>query len=337
MALRSDEELKSVWRALSSAEELEGWRMIALRQVGPCHLHAARRFPGNEEALLAAFPGARLPPSRQLPVGRGFEVTHVKMPGDAGDAVTIGLVRDPAGSLELFETMAEDCIRVLDRSSRMTVATMMDQFLQRVVAWQEFMKRPRDGLLSPEQEVGLVGELLTLDQIVGSGVTAQACVQSWEGPIDGVHDFVLGPGAIEVKTSIAAAGFPARIGSLEQLEDAFRQPLYLASQRLAVVPEGETLPALVDRLRRLFAEAGGAELFDRRVMHAGYLDIHADSYSRTFVCVQTRLMHVDAAFPKLTPAIVGPAIRRASYEIDIDLVAIAGVSLHDALSALEAI
>jgi len=336
MVLRSDEELKSVWRALSSTEQLEGWRMIVLRRIGSCELHAARRFPGNEETLLVGFPDARLPPSRQLPVGRGFEVTQVKMPGDVADLVTIGLVREPAGSLELFETMAEDCIRVLERCSHATVGTMLEQFIKRVVAWQEFMQKPRDGLLSPEQEVGLVGELLTLDELVHAGVPAPACVQAWEGPIDGVHDFVLGPGAIEVKTSLAVAGFPAKIGSIEQLDDAFRQPLYLAAQRLAVVAEGETLPAMIDRLRALFGDAGGAELFDRRVMHAGYLDMHADSYTRTFALVQTRLLHVNAAFPRMTPAIVGPAIRRASYELDVDLVTAPDVALHDALSSLGA-
>ena len=337
MVHQNDAALHAAWRALSSAEKLEGWRFIALKEVGQCQLHAGRRFPGNEEALLVSFPGVRLPPSRQLPLARGFDVAKVTLPDGSSELVTIGLVREPAGSLELFETMAEDCVRILERSGRATVSEMLDQFLRRVVAWQEFMQRPKDGLLSAEQEVGLFGELRMLEQLLDAGADAKLTVEAWEGPVDGLQDFVLGPGAIEVKTSISTGGFPARIGSIEQLDDAFRQPLYLAAQRLTVTIDGDTLPAFIGRLRHRLSEAGGGELFDRLLLHAGYLDMHAESYVRGFASLQTRLLLIDGSFPRLTPSIVGPSIRRASYELDLDTVDAPLVELRHALVALETI
>jgi hypothetical protein len=81
--------------------------------------------------------------------------------------------------------------------------------------------------LSPESEIGLVGELTLLRVIIDAGVPPVTAIESWVGPFDGVQDFNLGTGSLEVKATLSMTGFPAKIGSLEQLDDFVRQPLFL--------------------------------------------------------------------------------------------------------------
>lgn len=78
-------------------------------------------------------------------------------------------------------------------------------------------------------------------------------LESWVGPLNAVRDFEIGTGAIEVKTTISAVGFPAKIGSLEQLDDSARQPLFLAGVRLRQGETGQNLSELVADIRDIAA------------------------------------------------------------------------------------
>lgn len=337
MASRTDGGLAGAWRSLSGNAAEEGWRVIQIDTVGECTLRAGRRFPGNAEALLATFPGVRLPGARQLPHGRGFEVSRVDLFGGRDEALTLALARESAGSLDLFETMCEDVIAALRRNQQRGMQDILESFLRRVAAWQEFMRKPSDRRLSGEEEVGLYGELLTLDRALDAGASPADMVESWEGPLDGIQDFAIGNGAIEVKSSIAVTGFPARIGSLEQLDDAVRQPLYLSAQRLVVDTDGATLPGLIERIRGRLKDTGAEGIFELRLKQAGYYDDHAEHYSRPFLSASERLFLINDAFPRLTPGIVGAGIRSATYSIDVDQIGVEPVPFETVLRSLEII
>lgn len=337
MASPTDSGIVGAWRSLSGTNADEGWRLIEIDRAGDATVMAGRRFPDNAEALVVGFPGARVPAGRQLPEGRGFEVVRIDKTEGIEDGTRIALVREPAGALELFGAMAEDIIGALRRARGAAPQFLCDLFLRRVAAWQEFMSRSADRRLSTEQEIGLFGELTLLDEMMNAGVPAVEAVEGWEGPADGLQDFVLGMGAIEVKSSIATTGFPARIGSLEQLDDAVRQPLYLAAQRLALAGDGTTLPELVSRVRLRLADTGAGGTFDLRMRQAGYLADHEADYVRRFSNAGLRLFLVDDGFPRLTVASVSSAIRHAVYGLEVDQVEAAPLTLAHALQSLEII
>ena len=50
---RPIDEFGAAWEALSGSGAEAGWCGIPVARAGVCELMAARRFPGNEEALLA--------------------------------------------------------------------------------------------------------------------------------------------------------------------------------------------------------------------------------------------------------------------------------------------
>jgi hypothetical protein len=129
----------------------------------------------------------------------------------------------------------------------------------------------------------------------------------------------LGTGAMEVKSSLAASGFPAKIGSLDQLDDSMRQPLFVASVRLRQTPGGQGLPQIAQGvMEAIRGDAEAERLLTERLMAAGYIDSHSDRYSRRFEHAGTRVVEVHADFPRLTTGSVPAGIMKAMYELDLD-------------------
>lgn len=335
MALQSErEELQAAWRALAGHPESEGWRTIPIARKSPCKVLAGRHFPGNEEALLVGFAPTRLPPPNLLPQGRGFLVSREEVPGQPGH-VWVALRRQQAGRLDLFAMMALDVLGALEQLSDASNERLVEVFLSRIAAWQEFMRRDSDGVLSPEAEVGLTGELELLNGLLDSNLPAPVALQAWQGPLDGLHDFTFGTGAIEVKSTISPAGFPAKISSLDQLDDTIASPLFVAGVRLALDSAGNSLPDMVSALRTRLAESPSALVtFNTRLLHAGYLDDVADRYTRRFTPAGTRFLVVSDRFPRLTRATTPAEIRTARYELDLELISGIPHQLDDVLAQL---
>lgn len=338
MAAPSDmNDLRSAWRALSGSGETEGWKTIPVATSSPCMLLAGRHLPGGEEALLVGFRNVRTPPDSHLPQGHGFRVSRLPFDPTGGDRFWVALARRTGGSPEFFAMMAEDLLRLIEDGRTQLKDQLLHRFLSRIRAWQDFMDRHREGVLSSEAELGLFGELVILELIIVGGMPVRQAVDSWQGPLDGLQDFMPGAGGIEVKATLSTGGFPATISSLEQLDDNLRQPLFLAGVQLALDPSGITLPAKADAIRtRLGGNPAALDLFDVRVMRAGLLRTIAERYTRRFLTVSTVVLPVQDAFPRLTRAHVHPAIRAARYEIDLDLAGASGIDLARALELLGA-
>lgn len=331
---RPSEEFTLAWASLSGNEPAPGWRVISLPAAGPVAVQAGRRSPDDSEAILLDFPSARLAPTEKLPEGQGFAVERAEP--DFPGMLRLALTRRAAGSTELFATMARDVVGALDEaaSGGADEGKLLRIVLARVGAWQEFMRKGSQSL-SPEAEIGLLGELTVLRAIVQAGVPPVIATESWTGPLDGVQDFELGTGAFEVKATLASVGFPAWIRSLEQLDDSTRQPLFVVAVRLRQTEAGESLPAIV-RSMRAATEGDGeaARLLDERLLAAGYFDGHADRYVRQFALAGMRLIEVNDEFPRLTLGNVPAGIVSVTYEIDLDKTAGQSLTAADALKRL---
>lgn len=339
MAPRSErDELAEAWRALRGLPDAPGWRTIAVCAGGPCRLLAGRQTPGDEEALLVEVGGAPLRAAVQLPQGRGFAVMQVVVDPSAPSA-WLCIARRPGGSLDLFAAMAEDIVRTLHRVADARSAGLLRVLLDRIRAWQMFMDRGGDGVLGPEAEIGLLGELVLLAALVDAGVAGLTACEAWEGPRDGVHDFRWRSGAVEVKTSSASPGaFPARIGSLDQLDDATVQPLFLAAVRVTEVESGRTLPEWVTGVReRLAGQEAALGTFNDRVLQGGYSDAHADRYTRRFALRDVRIFAVNQGFPRLTRSTVPAEVTEARYQMDLDTVRVPALDLPAALARIGAL
>ncbi len=332
---RQSNEFALAWASLSSGAIETGWRTIAVTAAGQCALSAGRRFPENQEAVLVGFASINIPAAEKLPEGQGFTVEHVSLPNES--RTWVALTRKDGGSIELFMAMVCDITGLLDIESGAEDTRLLRVFLGRVRAWQEFMRKAT-GALGPESEMGLVGELLLLGRFLELGMTPEVATAAWIGPLDGIQDFEIGAGAIEVKTTLASVGFPAHIGSLEQLDDSIRQPLFVAGMRLQLMPTGKTLPEIVEDTRDiLFFNPDAARTFDERLLRAQYFDGHRDQYRRRFGLASASIIEVKGEFPRLTTGCVPNGITKATYEIDLDRVSNAHIELQSTLKQLGAL
>lgn len=329
------DELLAAWRALAGNPEAEGWRTIPVAHGGPCQLLAGRRFPGNEEALLVEFDSAGVPLVDQLPQGQGFLVSKATLGGNATNRIWIALCRQSAGNLDLFAKMTDDVISTLGGLHGIDDKRLFHIFLARIRAWQDFMCRGGDGVLSPEAEVGLFGELEFLRDLISAGLSTTVAVEAWKGPLNGIQDFALGTGAIEVKSTVSPSTFPVTVGSLDQLDDSLTQPLFLAGIRLSLNPSGRTLPEQVAALSDLLHDAPmDLSIFGCRLLHAGFFDVAAEHYTRRFSRTGGKILQVSEDFPRLTRANVPIEIKRAHYEIDLDLISTGDMDLGHVLKQL---
>jgi len=326
---RSIDEFSVAWDALSGNDAGEGWRCISVSPAGPCPMLAARRFPGNEEAMLAGFGLVKAPSKEFLPEGVGFETACADPHGDG--KTWIALTRKDAGSAELFAEMVHDVVGRMDAVSESGEEAVQRAMLSRVRAWQEFMRKT-SRRLSPEEEIGLAGELNFLAILLDAGVPATSAIESWSGPVGGIQDFEIGTGAVEVKSTLSNKGFPARIGSLEQLDDSFRSPLFLVGIRFSLAAGGNNLGELARRLlERLSVTSGAAADFSDKLVSAGFPPTHFDRYTRRFTPVSVRMLEVKEGFPRFTVGGVAEAVRKVLYELDLDKVAGDGLTIEEVL------
>lgn len=328
-------ELTSAWRALAGDSSSNGWQSIRIAADNPCMILAGRHFPGNEEAIIVGFRHKRALSDAQLPEGKGFLVSKADIQNELDGILWVSLMKQPAGSVDMFAMMATDVIGALHVQTSLHQEGLLQVFLHRIRAWQSFMERASDGVLSSDAEVGLFGELVVFKHLVELGVPTSYVIDAWQGPLDGLHDFAFRTGAIEVKATIAAGRFSATIGTLDQLDDTHSKPLFLSAVRLRLDGEGITLPELITATRETLApEPATLALFEIRLLQAGYLDLRSEAYTRRFQVAEERLMRVQDDFPRLTRHMVSREIIDAQYQLDVDLTASWEVSVKQAVELL---
>ncbi|WP_417628271.1 PD-(D/E)XK motif protein [Pararhodobacter aggregans] len=312
----SEEGLARTWRALKDIEG-EDWALSPLHVNGAVVFHAGRNFPGSREAIVVDFPAGTIKTTDRLPGGGGFDVLRVSELTGAQGREAIALVRLLDGSHELFALMAVNVLRHLENLRRGTARATLDAFVVRVREWQEFMANQRRRPLSVEKQAGLMGELLMLDTLISHSGSVLVALDSWQGPLRAAQDFHIDSGAIEVKSTAKAQGFLARINSIDQL-DTDRWPLFLCATRFVEDEAGETLTQCVQRLRGVMEGTGVRRQYDALLLLSGYMDDHADRYTRSLLAGELMCFRVEEDFPCLRRATLPAQIRNAQYDLDIE-------------------
>ena len=182
MDLRS--ELKAKWREAEGAGKTDReWRGIALSVHAAVQLVAGIREPDNRIALLLEAPIAAAPRSALRMRADGVSLADQRRPDEGIYRLAITLEHEDLR--DVFEVLAADIIDFVRPAS--TAITAISNAAKRLETWQACLRSRRQAL-SREEQIGLMGELTVL-RMLANQIGYRVAVESWEGPLDGIHDF----------------------------------------------------------------------------------------------------------------------------------------------------
>lgn len=239
-----------------------------------------------------------------------FELGGMRLstvPDQAGTFLVLSL--EDSARRDLFGTICADVVSAAASASR---ADALNHFLSRLDAWRQFLRDRRSGL-SRSETVGLIGELLVLERVLTVNATR---LDSWDSPNDGLHDFVIGGHALEVKTSVGPAA-AITISRLDQLDTTGLNRLDLLHVRLIEAPEGKSLQDVVADVTRLLQDDAARRAFENALLRRGLMP--DDEAARSTPRVQERMLDAYAisdGFPRMFRAELPVAIIEASYILD---------------------
>lgn len=193
-------------------------------------------------------------------------------------------------------------------------------------AWESLLARRTR--LTPEKELGLIGELWFLSHLaekIGSG----KAVAAWKGPKAEEHDFGLSAIDLEVKTTRSESRHHM-IGSLTQMLPNSGRDLYLLSIQLTDAAGAKnnkmSLASLIVEIRKMLSSENNdvSERFEELLAKAGWSENEADMYKSEYILrSKPALIKVDDDFPSITPTAIeglsnSERILEVRYRVDLE-------------------
>lgn len=219
--------------------------------------------------------------------------------------------------IDLFLNICDDIVpKITDSKSDVEAASIL---LRRFRTWRHFLKTIRKNGLTPQAQLGLYGELLTIEYLLSLSIEPTDVVNAWTGPDMAEQDFQLNGSAIEVKTIVHSEPQKIPIHGERQLDEDCFTALVLTHHKLHRQQDsGETLLQRVALITELLQESTSAlELFDDKLLLAGYARHDEHLYAATGYGVkQTLHYRVAKGFPRLTESDLPSGLGKLEYVID---------------------
>lgn len=223
----------------------------------------------------------------------------------------------------LHSAFEEEFLRLCWDMIESTVNTVnaLDNLISKYISWQKLLQSASKKVLSFQNQKGLLGELLFLQESMTKIGTDKA-VFAWIGPEGSDQDFLFEETWAEIKT-VALSADSVSISSLEQFEQ--EQDGLLVVYVLEKSTEGTgriTLTETVENiLTQLETNLRLREQFEMKIFKYGYREMDRDEYMKNwFRLVEKREYCVDSTFPKLTRLNVHPEIIGCSYLLSISAI-----------------
>lgn len=194
---------------------------------------------------------------------------------------------------------------------------------QTIRKWKSFWGKPSSAMLGEEQQLGLIGEVLTLQKLLNR-LDAQVALAAWKGPLGFRHDFLFDNDALEVKATLSSARCHI-INGIDQLQPVGSVRLHLVSWLASRVINGgislvDAIHAIQTQLERDPASFG---VFQERLAGIGCSPEHDQFYAATrFALSEGRVFEVAGEFPRLSSELLktplSPRISSVRYAVNLE-------------------
>lgn len=193
-------------------------------------------------------------------------------------------------------------------------------YSKKINQWQSIFNKRYETILTAEQQLGLYGELYFIKELIDLQLHVDTVLESWQGALKEDKDFLIGPNAIEIKTSSKPDNL-VKISNIRQLDEHGFDHLVLHHYTFVKAADGETtLPALVSELRDIVAESPIPQVFEEKLICAGYFDKDAENYKTSYSLLSEDYYRVIDGFPRITPQNAMNNVLDVNYIIDLNAV-----------------
>lgn len=235
---------------------------------------------------------------------------------------------------DIFIMFIEDIIKSISITS--TIDDALLRISQRVSYWKRLFGKLTGGILTPQQQRGLYGELLILEFLLKETDNSTKVVEAWQAPAGTNQDFYFGKTAIEVKTS--KSNHPSiKISNEFQLDFRMFDNLFVAFIRLAEQQGGtDTLLQKINEIREVLqVQPLLVDDFNLKLSYLGVTPDLESEYDNTSYYIRgIKYFQVTDDFPKIVPSMVNKAVTHISYEIAPNECSEFEVSSEDVLKKL---
>ena len=183
---------------------------------------------------------------KPLPQMRNLDLAYRMV---AGSNSLVLLLKDEE-QRELFGSLCQDIVGAGEQADDNHDA--LNRAIRRTLRWHHLLRGGKSGLLSLEEQRGLLGELQFLVRLIDL-VGPRAAIEAWKGPLGSSKDFELDGCLVEVKARRGAAKPFVQISSEDQLSDVDGCRLFLLVSAIDAVvkPNGMTLTDHVKEVEAL--------------------------------------------------------------------------------------
>jgi hypothetical protein len=187
--------------------------------------------------------------------------------------------------------------------------------------WKSFWGKPPGSILGIDEQVGLIGELHILEYLISHNLPHS--VESWNNPLNLVHDFVFEVCSLEIKTT-RSNNHKHIINGLEQLEPISGRILRLFSIIALEENIGISLNGKIENVLLLLQEQPDLrDVFFDKLSNRGYRPEHENYYDQNrYRLTDIRIFQITNDFPRLVQSsLVHPLpgnISNIRYTLDFE-------------------
>lgn len=230
-----------------------------------------------------------------------------------------GIEAASESSFDVFCIVVDDLILIASSQEE----TPSLAIISRLLLWEEFFKHASDGVIDYKLQIGLIGELLFIEEELQKG--NKSIIACWSGPQKGVKDFVINNNAVEVKTSTVSATNRINISDENQLDNSGFIHLFLNVRFLVQNQmDGRSMPEIIDDVSMLISDDSSmTTVFNEKLMHVGYREEFRDRYESRFELSDIYWYEVKdfefERFPRIIPSDLRNGVKFAKYQIELSM------------------
>lgn len=321
------------WQDVEASPDSSGLIGHLVLESLPHEVFRARDALGRRILFLVHDPASKS--STSLPKMAGLEL-EAYLRRDDGKAV-LSVRLENQDDADIFARFCDDIVMTVSGAANETTA--VQAFIGRTWKWHALLKGARKKTLSKQDQLGLMGELRTMVNDIGSVTGIVVALEAWRGSEGAPKDFELSGLCIECKARGASSRGKVRITSEHQLADVPGQDLVLLVHTFATTEENAVgamnLHDMVLNVRsKVYAERPDLKLMlEEKLDEAGYENEH--EYDVMALHRSTESYLVIEGFPRIVPGNYQDGPIEVSYDLPLVHAAPYEIEKRELLQLLE--